>query len=154
MAVGSVPEFVDSVFAKAGALPNHSWARVNEATGEAEFDRATITQALLQLVDNAAKYSPVGSTITLGSHDRADDVEFWVRDEGPGIPSGFEKRIFERFGRVNEGRGVAGSGLGLSIVKSIAESHDGTVELTPTPSGAQFTIRIPRRLRSQEGADR
>ncbi len=70
-------------------------------------------------------------------------VEFWVADAGSGIPAGAEGRIFERFGRVDAGRGIRGSGLGLPIVKAIAAAHGGTVSLASSPAGSRFGIIIP-----------
>lgn len=138
-----VAAFTDSVFAKATALPGHAWELSGRATGRASLDPHRITQAWLQLVDNAAKYSPEGSTITLGSLVVDDAVEFWVQDAGPGIPAGSEARIFERFGRIDAGRGIRGSGLGLPIVRSIALAHGGRVSLASSDAGSRFGIVIP-----------
>lgn len=135
--------FTDGVFAKASALPDHEWKLDGRATGTASIDTHRVTQAWLQLVDNAAKYSPVGSTITLGSRITDGTVEFWVQDTGPGIPAGAEERIFERFGRIDAGRGIHGSGLGLPIVRSIALAHDGWVSLSSSDAGSRFGIVIP-----------
>jgi two-component system OmpR family sensor kinase len=135
--------FTDGVFAKASALPDHEWLLDGRATGVAEIDTHRVTQAWLQLVDNASKYSPSGSTITLGSRLDNNAVEFWVQDAGPGIPAGSEERIFERFGRIDEGRGIHGSGLGLPIVRSIARAHGGWVSLSSSDAGSRFGIVIP-----------
>jgi signal transduction histidine kinase len=102
-----------------------------------------VTQAWLQLADNAAKYSPANSTIEIGSTASKDSIEFWVADSGPGIAPAAVERIFERFGRVDTGRGIRGSGLGLAIVKAIAVAHGGTVNLTSSPHGSRFGIVVP-----------
>ena len=138
-----VSVFTDAVFAKASALPGHEWVLDGRALGTVAFDPQRITQAWLQLVDNAAKYSPDGSTIALGS--RLDDgvIEFWVKDEGSGIPAGAEDRIFERFGRIDAGRGIHGSGLGLPIVRAIAVAHGGRVSLASSDTGSRFGLVIP-----------
>ncbi|MET1044892.1 MAG: ATP-binding protein [Microbacteriaceae bacterium] len=139
-----VADLTEQVFAKASALSNHDWRLAETATAVASVDAGRITQAWLQLADNAAKYSAAGSLIQLGSRMRtADRVEFWVLDEGPGIPEGMEDRIFERFGRVDSRRGIQGSGLGLSIVAAIAGAHGGTVTLQTSPSGSRFAIDVP-----------
>ncbi|TBN57056.1 HAMP domain-containing histidine kinase [Glaciihabitans arcticus] len=138
-----VAAFTDSVFAKASALPDHSWELSGRATGVARLDAHRVTQGWLQLVDNAAKYSPTGSTIVLGSLVTNGAVEFWVQDAGPGIPAGSEDRIFERFGRIDAGRGIHGSGLGLPIVRSIAHAHGGRVSLASSDAGSRFGIVIP-----------
>ncbi|GAA3653557.1 sensor histidine kinase [Microbacterium marinilacus] len=141
-----VDRLTREVFEKLRVLPGHDWALEAAGHGTAVLDASRVTQAWLQLADNAAKYAPAGSRIGIGS-DRLDDaVRFWVRDEGPGIPPEAHERIFERFGRADEARGVAGSGLGLSIVLAIVRQHEGRVEVESAPGrGALFRIEIPLR---------
>ena len=145
--------FTSDVFAKASVLASHEWALSGSAAGSVSLDPGRVTQAWLQLVDNAVKYSPAGSLISLGSTTltdvelpagRGDAVEFWVADAGGGIPEESQARIFERFGRVDTGRGIRGSGLGLPIVLAIARAHGGRVSLLSTPAGSRFGIVIPR----------
>ena len=81
--------------------------------------------------------------IEIGSTVLRDSIEFWVADSGPGIAPAAVERIFERFGRVDTGRGIRGSGLGLAIVKAIAVAHGGTVNLTSSPKGSRFGIIVP-----------
>ena len=132
-----------AVFAKVRVLPAHAWRLDSTAAVTITADVARVTQAWLQLADNAAKYSPVDSEIVLGSGVLGSTVELWVHDAGAGIPAGSEERIFERFGRIDEGRGIRGSGLGLAIVRSIARSHGGDVVLHPQNVGSRFTIVLP-----------
>jgi signal transduction histidine kinase len=138
-----VADFTALVFSKMQAIPERRWQLENSAEVVAPLSPARITQAWLQLADNAAKYSPVGSLVRVGSTAYAGSVEFWVADEGPGIPTGAERRIFERFGRADTGRGIGGSGLGLPIVAAIARAHGGYVSLDTSPSGSRFGIVIP-----------
>jgi signal transduction histidine kinase len=138
-----VADLTTLVFSKMQAIPGHTWVLERTATAVAPLSSSRITQAWLQLADNAAKYSPAGSTIRVGSTAYAGTVEFWVADEGPGIPAGAEKRIFERFGRADTGRGIAGSGLGLPIVAAIARAHGGYVSLDSSPAGSRFGIVVP-----------
>lgn len=138
-----IADFTDLVFSKMQAIPDRRWQLDASADAVAALSPARITQAWLQLADNAAKYSPVDSVIRVGSTAYAGSVEFWVLDEGPGIPDGAEHRIFERFGRVDTGRGIGGSGLGLPIVAAIARAHDGYVSLESSPEGSRFGIVIP-----------
>lgn len=138
-----IGDLTASVFAKARAVPDHTWTLEETAEGVAALSPSRITQAWLQLADNAAKYSPEGTTIRLGSHLYDGAVELWVADEGPGIPEESQERIFERFGRVDSGRGIAGSGLGLPIVAAIARAHGGYVSLDSSPAGSRFGIVIP-----------
>ena len=138
-----VADLTGLVFSKMQAIPGHDWVLEQTADAVAPLSPSRLTQAWLQLADNAAKYSPPGSTIRVGSTAYAGTVEFWVADEGPGIPPGAEKRIFERFGRADTGRGIAGSGLGLPIVAAIARAHGGYVSLDSSSTGARFGIVVP-----------
>jgi signal transduction histidine kinase len=138
-----VADFTALVFSKMQAIPDRRWQLEASADVVAPLSPARITQAWLQLADNAAKYSAVDSVIRVGSTAYAGSVEFWVADEGPGIPSGAERRIFERFGRADTGRGIGGSGLGLPIVAAIARAHGGYVSLETSPAGSRFGIVIP-----------
>lgn len=138
-----VADLTRAIFAKASGYPLHRWVLADIAQVTVAVDPARITQAVLQLADNAAKFSDEGTTIEVGSTVVGSRVEFWVSDSGPGIPEGAEGRIFERFGRVGAGRGARGSGLGLPIVKAIAVSHEGDVGLSSTLSGSRFSITVP-----------
>jgi two-component system OmpR family sensor kinase len=142
--VVNAAHFTAEVFDKARGIGGHTWVLGTVADVPVELDQSRVTQAWLQLVDNACKYSPAGSTIELGSTDLGDDVKFWVADAGPGIPAGSEDRIFERFGRIDSGRGVSGSGLGLSIVKAIVAAHGGRVSLSSTEHGSVFGLVLPK----------
>lgn len=102
-------------------------------------------QALINLIDNAVKYSPENTEITLSAEPMVNPAgaAVSVEDQGPGIPLADQERIFERFYRVDKARSRAagGTGLGLSIVKHIAESHGGWVKLKSTPGrGSCFTL--------------
>jgi two-component system OmpR family sensor kinase len=131
------------VAALASGIPGHAWSATEIADGSVPLDRALIRQAWLQLADNAAKYAPAGTPIEIGSRIVDGEVELWVRDYGPGIPPGQERRIFERFVRATDGS-AGGSGLGLSIVAGIARAHDGDARVeSPGDGGARFIISIP-----------
>lgn len=140
----SVPaaELTREVFDKARGIASHEWRLAESAAGSVSVDRSKIAQAWLQLVDNAVKYSPAGSPILIGSTDHGDAVEFWVQDSGPGIPPGQEVAIFERHGRAH-GPEIPGSGLGLSIVRSIVMAHGGRVGAASMPTGARIGFLLP-----------
>jgi len=138
-----VDDLTAEVFAKASVIPGHEWALAEVARVTAPLDPSRITQAWLQLADNAAKYSDTGTIIEIGSATDGIEVEFWVADRGPGIPLDARARIFERFGRVDGSRGIRGSGLGLPIVAAIAKAHGGRVSLVSSPSGSRFGIVVP-----------
>lgn len=154
--VVDVGDFTAEVFSKVSVLGGHSWSMGDVAMSTAAIDSARITQAWLQLADNAAKYSPAGTPIVIGSTATDDDVEFWVQDSGPGVPLESRDRIFERFGRADTGRGIRGSGLGLPIVRAIARAHGGDVTLASSSVGSRFGIRLPTTFqpvgRVKEGA--
>ncbi|HET8926794.1 MAG TPA: HAMP domain-containing sensor histidine kinase [Microbacterium sp.] len=125
-------------------IPGHDWRL--DATGQTIFDADAdrLLQAWLQLAENAAKYTPVGAPIEVGSGIDGDAALLWVRDHGPGIPPQFRHRIFQRFDRAHGARTVGGSGLGLAIVEAIAKAHGGSCDVADTPGGgATFTIRVP-----------
>ncbi|MFI7697839.1 ATP-binding protein [Nonomuraea sp. NPDC049480] len=134
-----------SVVAKARALGERRW-RVDEvAEARVPADRQRLTQALMQLVANAVRHTQDGDLIAVGSAVRDGQVELWVRDSGPGVAPADRERIFGRFMR-GAGRTGAhdGAGLGLAIVRSIAEAHGGRVHVTEAPGGgACFVISIP-----------
>jgi two-component system OmpR family sensor kinase len=138
-----VADLTEEVFAKATGYSGREWKLTEVTQTIFSVDPARITQAWLQLIDNAVKYSPDGSRIEIGSHSTDESVQLWVSDNGPGIPDGAEERIFERFGRADTGRGIRGSGLGLPIVNNIALSHGGRVTLESTAAGSRFAIIIP-----------
>lgn len=137
----------DAVLDKARAFGDRGWQADSHADVQVQVhgDRQRLTQALLQLADNAVKHTPIGTPIAVGSSADDREVRLWVRDEGEGIAPGDRERIFERFGRAEIGRGAEGSGLGLAIVCAIAEAHGGRVELdSERGKGATFTLVIPR----------
>ena len=125
-------------------IPQHTWTVEAHADGAVHGDHDRLLQAWLQLADNAAKYTPAGSPIEIGSARDADGAHLWVRDHGPGIPPAARSRIFRRFDRAQVKRSVGGSGLGLAIVDAITKGHGGTCAVTDTPGGgATFTIHLP-----------
>ncbi|WP_106814368.1 sensor histidine kinase [Microbacterium timonense] len=127
-----------------GVIPGHTWTVQARAEGLVSGDPDRLLQAWLQLADNAAKYTPAGSPIEIGSALDEQGVRLWVRDHGPGIPPAARTRIFRRFDRAHVKRTVGGSGLGLAIVDAIAKGHGGHCAVTDTPGGgATFTIHLP-----------
>ncbi|MDQ1128123.1 cell wall metabolism sensor histidine kinase WalK [Microbacterium sp. SORGH_AS_0888] len=126
------------------AIPGHPFTVTRRGRGVLVGDSDRLTQAWLQLAENAAKYTPPGSPVEIGSECDGDEARLWVQDHGPGIPPAARRRIFHRFDRADTHRSVGGSGLGLAIVDAIAKAHAGVCTVTDTPGGgATFTIRIP-----------
>jgi signal transduction histidine kinase len=106
-------------------------------------DRKRMEIALSNLVDNAIKFSPDGSTIRFFAGGDEQTILFSVTDQGPGIPQDELGLIFDRFYRGRHPE-IPGSGLGLSIVESIIHAHGGTVTVESDPGhGAKFTVSLP-----------
>jgi signal transduction histidine kinase len=135
-------DLAEEVLAKARGIGGYEWRSAITATGTVSVDRHKIVQAWLQLVDNAVKYSPAGSLIIIGAGDFGGSVEFWVQDTGPGIPPSAQRTIFERHARGDTG-GAPGSGLGLSIVRSIVSAHAGRVAVVSGTGGTRIGFALP-----------
>jgi two-component system phosphate regulon sensor histidine kinase PhoR len=113
-----------------------------------KIDRIRLSMVFANLIDNAQKYTPPGSTIQVGARGEPADreVEVWVRDDGPGIPSAELTKMFARFYRVEKGRSreTGGTGLGLSIVKHIVQLHGGRVWAeSEGGKGTRIAFRLP-----------
>lgn len=110
-------------------------------------DADALDQVLLNLMDNAVKYTPAGGSVEVGAAPRSDGrVRIEIRDDGPGVPPKHRRRLFERFYRVDKGRSrdAGGTGLGLSIVKHLVESMGGEVGYDPgEPTGSVFWLELP-----------
>lgn len=130
------------------ALGEREWVDGGSVDGLVRLDRDRVVQAVQQLCANAVKFSEPGTPITLASSWRGEGrgrrLTISVTDEGTGIDETEQQRVFERFARVEEHRGIEGSGLGLPIVQAIARAHGGTVELDSAPGrGSTFTMVLP-----------
>ena len=107
-------------------------------------DRNRLKQVLVNLLDNAIKYTPDGGRVTVEVKAIANRAQLTVTDTGIGIASEHREKIFDRFYRVSTDRGETGSGLGLSIAKSICNAHGGTIVVDSTPgAGSTFRIELP-----------
>jgi two-component system, OmpR family, sensor kinase len=144
------PETVDlddltrELFAKASALAQRDWRLASVGTGRIVADRQRVTQAVMNLSQNAVTHTLNGDAVELGSELRNGRVRLWVKDTGPGVPEHEQARIFERFVRLDRAPAGEGAGLGLAITRAVAEAHGGRVELDSRPGGgARFTVIIP-----------
>jgi signal transduction histidine kinase len=111
-----------------------------------ELDPEALSQALINLLNNAIKYSPEKKSIRVALRREADRVLLSVEDQGIGIPRSEHRRIFEKFYRVETSlvHTTKGSGLGLALVQHITEAHGGKVELKSAPGeGSTFTLSLP-----------
>jgi signal transduction histidine kinase len=110
------------------------------------MDAGAVAQALANLVDNAIKYSGEERSIAVAAYRDGDRLALSVTDRGIGIPPAEHARIFEKFYRVgrSETQGRRGSGVGLALVRHIAEAHGGSVSVQSAPGqGSRFTLRLP-----------
>lgn len=109
-------------------------------------DKGLLREMAMNLIDNAVKYNLPGGHVYVSVRKRGDHIDFAVKDTGIGIPEDKQKRVFERFYRADTSRSrkISGSGLGLSIVKHIAEYHNGTITLrSKENNGTEITIHLP-----------
>ncbi|MFY9913995.1 MAG: HAMP domain-containing sensor histidine kinase, partial [Nocardioidaceae bacterium] len=109
-------------------------------------DLQRINQAVINLLENAVKFSPLGGTVRAWTWRTGDEVGVSVTDEGPGIPVEERDRLFDRFYRVDaaRGRAIVGSGLGLAICMEVAVAHGGRVWVDSTPQhGSTFSLALP-----------
>jgi len=140
-----VHSLTQELFAKAQALGERNWCLDKIGHGKIVVDRQRITQAIMNLSQNATQHTVSSDTIAIGSSLTKGKVKFWVRDTGEGIKQDDQERIFDRFARAAHSRRRSeGAGLGLSIVKAIAQAHNGEVTLHSEPAkGASFCIILP-----------
>ncbi|MFG2646500.1 ATP-binding protein [Streptomyces sp. NPDC048436] len=146
-------ELTADVFVKARALGDRDWQLAEVADGEAALDPQRITQAMVQLAQNAVQHTVTGQRVSIGSRGSAGEIELYVADSGPGVQAQDAAVIFERFRRGTARRGsrATGAGLGLAIVRAIAEGHGGRVELRPTEGGgATFVLVLPEQESGQQ----
>jgi two-component system phosphate regulon sensor histidine kinase PhoR len=111
----------------------------------ARADPRALEQVLVNLVDNAVKYTPQGGTVTLGATRQEAQIVLTVADTGPGIDRHHLPRLFERFYRADPGRSreQGGTGLGLAIVKHLTQAQGGEVDVESGSGGTRFWVRLP-----------
>ncbi len=128
---------------------------LSEALPDIEFcgDEELLRRMILNLLDNAIKYTPPGGSVRLELHETPTHIQLSVIDNGIGIPAEAVAQVFDRFYRVDKARSRAegGSGLGLPIVKWVAEAHHGTVKLeSHADIGSRFVVELPRQQEPQQ----
>jgi two-component system sensor histidine kinase KdpD len=132
--------------------------RIPEDTPVLHVDPILIEQVLVNILDNAAKYSPADGKIEIAAASDGDQVRVSVSDEGPGIPPDARTTVFDVFYRLRAGdQQAAGTGLGLSICRGLTEAHGGRIEALPGPGGRGTTIAfwlpVERMPAIADGAD-
>ena len=119
--------------------------RLEEGLPLLRLDAVLIERVLVNLLENAAKYTPAGSALMLSAQVEGDTVQLTLDDHGPGLPRGREEAIFQKFERGQKESATAGVGLGLAICRAIAQAHGGSIEGATRPDGgARFTLTLPR----------
>jgi len=119
--------------------------RCEEAGGlRVRADARALEHVLVNLLDNAIKYTPGGGTVTLAAAAAGDRVEIAVADTGPGIDAQHQARLFERFYRADAGRArdQGGTGIGLALVKHLVQAQGGEVGVASGPGGSRFWVRL------------
>jgi len=149
---GAVEDIIDAALAQAEPLTRNHEIKVvvAEELPVVRVDARTVTEVIYTLLDNASKYAPTGTRITISARETASDtIELAVEDEGPGIPANYRQRVFERFYRI-AGNGFTredtrGVGMGLAIAKGIVEAHGGRIwiEDAATADGARVVFTVP-----------
>ncbi len=113
-------------------------------------DRGLLTQLVSNLVENAIRHCPPGTTIEVSAKPTGPDIILRVADDGPGIEAANRERIFRRFFRAEHSRHQPGDGLGLALVRAIADLHGAAISVSDNRPGAIFEVRLPRSGRANE----
>lgn len=111
------------------------------------IDPDMVRRVLINLLENASKYSPVQSSLEIGASSDKDWVKLWVQDNGPGIPAEYRDYIFEKFARLQPDRYPKGVGLGLAFCQLAVQAHGGKIWVESLPGqGSRFVFTLPRKL--------
>ena len=128
--LGQLCESIVETFTPAAEDAGHHMQTRIASGATIHGDRELLTQALANLIENAIRHTPAGTKITLSLGRHNDQASISIADTGPGIPAVELPQVFQRFYRGTNAKYRAGTGLGLSLVKAVAELHGGTVEAT------------------------
>lgn len=144
----NLSEFTEQLARKiaAGVGQHHSFVFNVQKDAEVKFDDLAVHSIVANLIENAVKYSPAGSSITVSLMEKEKRYLLSVADQGKGIPDSYKKTVFERFYRTGneETRSTKGTGLGLYIASYLAGMHAWTISVSDNkPNGSIFTVEIP-----------
>ena len=128
--------------AELGPLADDHHLTVDAQPAVVDGARDELHRMALNLMENAVRHTPPGSRVHATVRARDGEVVLTVEDDGPGVPADLQPHVFERFVRGDGDRGSS-SGLGLSIVRAVAESHGGRVDLEDAHPGARFVVHLP-----------
>ncbi|POA99345.1 two-component system sensor histidine kinase KdbD [Chromobacterium sinusclupearum] len=163
-----VTNLLDMAKLQSGVKLNKEWQLLDEVVGSAvracehtlrnhklelqlgndlpvlEYDAVLIERVLVNLLENAGKYTPAGSHIQLAARHEGDKIRISVSDDGPGLPANMEQKAFDKFSRGTPESTTPGVGLGLAICRAIIENHGGTIDAGNLhPHGARFSFTLP-----------
>ena len=141
----SVPELCQNVLDRCAALIRYHDVKVelSESLPSVIMDSRLLAEALSNLVENAAKYSPPGTRILLKARMKDDELIISVTDHGPGVAPEDRNRLFEKFYRGTNQQNGGGTGMGLAIARGIIEAHQGRIWFESTPgNGATFAFSL------------
>ncbi|TFW32218.1 DUF4118 domain-containing protein [Massilia horti] len=128
---------------QAALAGHHVVTRVPDDLPLVQFDAVLIERVLSNLLENAGKYTPPGSTVTVSAAVRGAQLEIGVFDNGPGLPQGQEEAVFDKFTRGDRESATPGVGLGLAICRAIVQAHGGTIRAGNQPGGgAAFVVEL------------
>ncbi|PYP76050.1 MAG: hypothetical protein DMD35_19690 [Gemmatimonadetes bacterium] len=156
--VNAVEDLFGAALQRVSGMLREHRLRVDVDAGEpllvGRFDFVHALRVVVNLIENAAKFSPDGATIELSAERRGDEIRIAVADRGPGVPPGEEERIFEPFYRPLGQPDAGGAGLGLSIARRMAEAQGGTVRYDARVGGGSvFELRLPAASISETSAE-
>jgi two-component system, OmpR family, sensor kinase len=137
-----IGQVVVEAAAELGPVADGHDLRVDAAPAIVQGARDELYRMALNLMENAVRHTPPGTHVGATVAERDGAVVLTVADDGPGVPAELRERVFERFVRGGGDRSTS-SGLGLSIVRAVAESHGGSVELQDAHPGTRFVVRLP-----------
>ncbi len=152
MSINAQPEFVAEAIEEAlrhmdrNAIRRHISTAVENDLLMAQMDAVLIVQVLMNLLNNAVKYTPEGAHIVVGAKQQGEHALIWVEDDGDGVPEGEETQVFDLFytGVKRSPDSRRGIGLGLALCKSIVQAHGGEIEVENlSPHGARFWFTLP-----------
>ncbi|HEY3562366.1 MAG TPA: HAMP domain-containing sensor histidine kinase, partial [Kribbella sp.] len=126
--------------------PSHHWdLELPSGPMIVTGDEQRLHQVVANLLTNARRHTPPGTTVTVAGTRRDDFAVLTVHDDGPGIPADLLPNVFQRFTRADTARtrSTGGTGLGLSLARSIAQAHAGTLTLASEPGSTTFTLTLP-----------
>src|SRR3954451_6673247 len=133
--------------------PDHRWLlELPDEPVMVPGDEQRLHQVVTNLLNNARRHTPPGTTVTVGTRVDGDSAALWVQDDGPGMPPALVESAFERFTRGDSSRTreSGGAGLGLSLVDAIASAHGGSVSVESDPGRTRFEVRLPSPVRVAE----